>query len=239
MTSPQATDLFNRQWSTYRTMVEHNLMEHRPVAEAVGRELAAWLAARPMAAPAPELVDLGCGDLALLAPLLRSLPLGAYTGLDLAPVVLPLAQQALGSVPYPTRWLEGDLLGWACGSEQTDLLHSGFAIHHLCDEDKARFLQQARQRIRPGGLFLWVDVFRDAGESREVYLERYSQRIERHWQVLAPEERRRTIEHVSGFDFPADREEIRGVAEAAGWQWRWAWQGEHRAEAMAVLTPVG
>ena len=47
----------------------------------------------------PRMVDLGCGDLALLAPLLRRLPLGSYTGLDLTAQVLPLAQQGLGDVP--------------------------------------------------------------------------------------------------------------------------------------------
>ena len=49
------------------------------------------------------MVDFGCGDLALLAPILRCLQLVEYTGLDLTAVVLPLAQQVLGPVPYTTH----------------------------------------------------------------------------------------------------------------------------------------
>ena len=242
-------DFFDRQWSSYRAIVEHNLMEHRQVAEATGAAIDTWLAARPSGAPAPAMVDLGCGDLALLAPLLRRLPLGHYTGLDLAAVVLPLARKALGSVPYPSQWLEGDLLAWAQGrlesetpgqrpSAATDLLHSAFAIHHLDEAGKVDFLRAARQRIAPEGLFLWVDVFREPGESREAYVDRYSRRVTDDWQALTGEQRQHVIDHLSRYDIPADREAIARAAEAAGWRWRWAWQGAHQAEALAVLTPA-
>ena len=243
-------DFFERQWGSYRAIVEHDLMEHRAVADATALAIETWLAARPATSPAPSLVDLGCGDLALLAPLLQRLPLGRYTGLDQAAVVLPLAQRALGEVPYPSHWLEGDLLAWAqqrCNPEQagndppsppTDILHSAFAVHHLDDDAKARFLQAARQRISSDGLFIWVDVFREPGESREAYVARYITRIEAGWPQLSAEQREHVISHLSSFDIPAERSRIEAEAEAAGWHWRWAWQGEHRAEALAVLTPV-
>jgi hypothetical protein len=242
-------DFFERQWSSYRAIVEHDLMEHRAVADATANAIASWLAARPAEAPAPALVDLGCGDLALLPPLLQRLPLGSYTGLDLAAVVLPLAQRALGTVPYPCHWLEGDLLAWAQGRLEgadragkelpsADILHSAFAIHHLDDDAKGSFLEAARRRISPGGLFLWVDVFREPGESREAYVARYSRRIQAGWPQLSHEQQEHVISHLSSFDIPADRDAIEASAKAAGWHWRWAWQGAHRAEAMAVLTPA-
>ena len=240
-------DLFNRQWSSYRAIVEHDLMEHRSVADATAAALTGWLAQRDPAAPAPRMVDLGCGDLALLAPLLRRLPLGSYTGLDLAGVVLPLAQQALGPVPYPTQWVEGDLLAWATASpnaasgeprEPVDILHSAFAIHHLDQQQKAAFLAAARQHMSPGGIFVWTDVFREAGEQRDAYVERYSRRIRTSWQPLSAEQQDHVISHLSNFDLPADRAEIQAAAEASGWHWRWAWEGAHSAEATAVLTPA-
>ena len=238
-------DFFDRQWSSYRAIVEHNLMEHRQVAEATAAALEAWLGQRPADGAAPAMVDLGCGDLALLAPLLRRLPLGSYTGLDLAAVVLPLAEQALGPVPYPTHWQEGDLLAWALGNpadapapQRIDILHSAFAIHPLTADQKATFLKAARQRLHPDGLFVWVDVFREPGEERETYVQRYVQRIHSGWQSLTAEQQQHVINHLSSFDIPADRAEIQTTAEAAGWHWRWAWQGAHRSEAMAVLTPA-
>jgi SAM-dependent methyltransferase len=242
-------DFFERQWSSYRAIVEHDLMEHRAVAAATASAIDSWMQARRPDAPAPRMVDLGCGDLALLAPLLQRLPLGHYIGLDLAAVVLPLAQQALGPVSYPTTWLEGDLQAWAENRlaqsgrpdeapPNTDLLHSAFAIHHLDDPSKASFLKAARQRISTDGLFIWVDVFREPGESREAYVARYQRRINASWPQLSTEQKNHVISHLSGFDIPADREAIAAAATAAGWQWRWGWQGAHQAEALAVLTPL-
>ena len=243
-------DLFQQQWATYRAVVERGLMEHQAVAEATSAAITTWLSQRSPNAQAPRMVDLGCGDLALLAPVLRDLPLGAYTGLDLTAAVLPLAERAMGATAYPCRWLEGDLLTWATGgaacstaneasmAEPVDLLHSAFAIHHLSDPQKATFLAAVRQRMQPGGLFIWVDVFREPGETREAYLERYQQRIRTGWSVIRAEQREQLISHLSGFDQPADRAAIQAAAEQAGWHWQWGWNGQHRAEAMAVLTPV-
>ena len=251
-------DLFDRQWSSYRAIVEHNLMEHRQVADATADALQGWLAQRPAQARAPSMVDLGCGDLALLAPLL---------------------QRALGPVPYPSQWREGDLLTWAIapatataarpadrqglaqaegstdGRESAgsaaaadhgqkhvatsiDILHSAFAIHHLDADQKATFLQGARQRISADGVFLWADVFREPGENRQAFLQRYSERVRNDWHQLTAEQAQHVIDHLNQFDIPADRTSIQATAEAAGWHWRWRWQGAHRAEALAVLTPA-
>ncbi len=229
-------DFFERQWSTYRAVLSHDLMEHRAVEEATATALEHWLMGRrPEASPA-RMVDLGCGDLALLAPLLRRLPLGSDTGLDLTAAVLPLAEQNLGSVPYPVHWQEGDLLRWK-SAEPVDILHSAFAIHHLSDPEKATFLRAARQHIASDGLFIWVDVFREPGETREAYLARYIARV-RGWSALRGDQQEQVIEHLRQCDIPADRAAIETEAAAAGWHWHWAWQGSHRAEAMAVLTPT-
>ena len=235
-----AMDFFERQWTSYRAIVEHDLMEHQAVAGATAKAIEHWLATRAASAAKPQMVDLGCGDLAQLAPLLQRLPLANYTGLDLTAAVLPLAQRALGEVPYPSRWIEGDLLAWATsGSDDApvDLLHSAFAIHHLSDEQKATFLRAARRRIAPDGLFIWVDVFRQPGEDRGSYVARYQQRIATSWPQLSAEQQEHCSSHLAAYDIPADRAAIAQVAEAAGWQWRWGWQGQHQAEALAVLTP--
>ena len=234
-------DFFERQWASYRAIVEHDLMEHQAVASATAAAIDAWLAARPLGAAPPQMVDLGCGDLALLAPLLQRLPLGSYTGLDLTPAVLPLAQRALGDVPYPSLWIEGDLLTWATAAGDTplvDILHSAFAIHHLSSDQKAIFLEGARQRMAPGGLFVWVDVFCEPNETRESYVARYKQRIASGWQQLSAAQQDHVSSHLAAYDMPADREAIAAAAQASGWHWRWVWQGKHQAEALAVLTPA-
>ena len=84
-------DLFNRQWSTYRQIVDHDLMEHRALSAELAKALNSYLQQRQAKAgaeaeaeaegingnPNLAMVDLGCGDLALLAPLLRQLPLSS------------------------------------------------------------------------------------------------------------------------------------------------------------------
>ena len=236
-------DLFAQQWASYRAVVEHNLMEHQAVAASTAATLENWLAARSAEAQPPRMVDLGCGDLALLAPLLQRLPLGSYTGLDLTAEVLPLAQQSLGTVAYPCRWLAGDLLRWASDSagdheERVDILHSAFAIHHLSDPEKQTLLECLRTRIAPGGLFIWVDVFREPGEARDAYVKRYLNRIASSWPQLTAQQQEHVSSHLATYDNPADRGAIEEAASAAGWQWLWAWNGTHRAEAMAVLSPA-
>ena len=117
------------------------------------------------------------------------------------------------------------------------LLLSSFAIHHLQEPDKGRFLRGCRRRIAPDGLLLWADVFRARDESRDTYVARYSARVHG-WSPLEPERQEEVIAHLNHWDHPADPEAIVRQAEAAGWQWRWTWQGQHQAEALAVLTPA-
>ncbi|MCX5930674.1 MAG: class I SAM-dependent methyltransferase, partial [Cyanobacteria bacterium] len=241
-------DFFDRQWSTYRRVVDHDLMEHQALSAATTAAIEGWLASRPEGSSPPHMVDLGCGDLALLAPLLRRLPLGSYLGLDLSVPVLPRAAAQLQGVPYPCAWREQDLLTWALeqpvsgdpGStpaRPVDLIHSSFAVHHLNADEKGQFLSAVRHRLTPTGMLLWTDVFREPGESRDDYVARYIRRIHHGWQALAADEQQQVIDHLSSFDHPADAAAIQHTAEACGWRWQWLWRGRHRAEALAALTP--
>ena len=233
-------DLFTKQWATYRSVVEHDLMDHQALTVATAVALDSWFEHQASWSVLPNLVDLGCGDLSQLAPLLRRLSLGSYTGVDLADVVLPIAASNLEPVPYPTHWQCSDLLSWilsAPASESIDLLHSAFAIHHLSDDQKKLFLTNARQIINDKGLFIWIDVFREPGELQTDYLSRYCHRIERSWQPLCSDQKQLVINHIREFDLPPDRQLIKAFAEANGWHWQWAWRGSHAAEAMAILTP--
>ena len=117
-----------------------------------------------------------------------------------------------------------------------DVIHSSYAVHHLQDAEKERWLAGCRRRIAPGGCLIWIDVFREAGESRSDYLARYGARVGR-WSELSPQQRQAVLGHIQRFDHPAERGAIESMTAAAGWSWQWAWQGSHGAEAMAVLRP--
>ena len=214
-------------------------MEHREISNATTGAIQQWLALREEQTQAVSMVDLGCGDLGQLAPLLQTLPLEKYVGLDLTQAVLPLAQRNLGSVPYPCFWEHGDLMNWACSNpnDQFDLIHSSFALHHLDQDQKLLFLEGARERIETNGLFIWVDVFLPNQESRLDYLSRYFNRINQ-WPGLCQTQRESITQHIQTHDFPANRGWLENQARALGWSFRWAWNGQHNAEAVALLQPI-
>lgn len=47
------TEMFIRSWTTYRLVVDHDLMEHRELTAALAAAIHAWLAQRDPAAPKP------------------------------------------------------------------------------------------------------------------------------------------------------------------------------------------
>lgn len=232
-------ELFERQWQTYRSIVDHDWMEHRGVTGAAAQALRTWLDLHPERRGEARLLDLGCGDLALMATVFASLPLKSYVGVDLTEQVLPLARAALGAVPFGVEFHHADVSTFieTLGAE-VDLVHAALVLHHLSDEQKGEFLSVLRGCIRQDGAFVWADVFREPGESRADYVTRYAARIRGDWCEIDDSSREAIVTHMSTFDFPADREAIVAVARRAGWNWEWLWHGRHRAEAVALLTPA-
>ncbi|MCP9915611.1 methyltransferase domain-containing protein [Cyanobium sp. ATX 6F1] len=233
-------ELFERNWRTYRAVVDHDLMEHRALSDVLKAMVEA------LVRPGWAWADLGCGDLALLAPLLRALPLGRFEAVDAAAAVLPLAAanleaSAAGPVPFPCRWSHRDLLAWAEQPEPAsrfELITCSYALHHLPDEGKQRALAALAGRLAPDGALLIADVFRRDGESRAAYIERYGQRVRESWGVLEVADRQRVLDHLSAHDEPAERDAFVACARGAGWASRWIWTGRHGAEALLLLWPA-
>lgn len=231
-------DLFEERWQTYRTVVDHDLMEHHAITSACAATLQSWFTDHPDRPGHARLLDLGCGDLAQMAPIFGGLPLGGYVGVDLTEPVLSLARTALGPVPFAVEFHHRDVRAFIDTShENFDLVHASFVLHHLEDEDKTEFLAALRQRIEPDGLFLWTDVFRIPGESREEYLARYCARIKTEWDAISADARDTIAGHIKEFDFPTDRDHAAHAAQRTGWQLTWLWQGRYQAEAVALLRP--
>lgn len=98
-------------------------MEHAALTAAIAAVLPTLLP--PPGSSTGWMADLGCGDLGLLAPLLRPLPLAGFIGVDATAEVLPLAATRLGGgggegveggnggAPWPCEWVCADLLDWS------------------------------------------------------------------------------------------------------------------------------
>ena len=231
-------DLFEHQWHTYRSVIDNDWMEHRGLTAACVAALESWMAEHPERQGAARLLDLGCGDLALMGQVFAELPLGSYVGVDLTEQVLPMASDSLASAPFTRLFVCADITDFVESSDEDfDLVHGCLVLHHLDEDEKVHFLKALRRRVRADGAFLWADVFRKPGESRPDYASRYAERIRRDWLAIGEDGRESIITHMRTYDHPADRTAIVEAAEQAGWRWEWLWQGSHQAEAVALLTP--
>lgn len=242
-------ELFQQSWRAYRCIVDCNYMDHQGLTEAVSTLLPTLLTPPPKEEE-QWMVDLGVGDLGLLAPILRPLPLSGFIGVDAAAEVLPLASKNLGPTSFPCEWTQADILAWA--EERSHLSSSSsssttlpklkvvtcfFALHHLEDSRK----QQVLAALLPcmassGGSLLVADVFRNEGEAREPYMTKYRERIAG-WEKMCVEDRQLIDAHVSSSDFPSEREIFRRLAAEVGWESKWVWRGCYGAEALLLLQP--
>jgi SAM-dependent methyltransferase len=197
-------------WSPYDVVLDQNYMFHRELHDRVGRILAGR-----SADGAYDLLDLGCGRARHLARILQDHPPASYRGFDLSTQALGLARENLAFLGERVRLVNADLTQGP-GSGPADVVFSAFAIHHLDHAAKAALFRSIRSGLRPGGIFLLVDVVRDEGEPREAFLERYSQEIRSRWVALAERDVRDILEHIRTCDFPETDRGIRALARDAG-----------------------
>ena len=220
-------DLFRKNWLTYRKVIQEDYMEHKSMSEQLSMALRTFLHEKNHV----SLADVGCGDLGSLASTYRSLPmLSAFTGVDLSQPALDLAQKemSLTEQSIKIRWKQQDLLVWSqegndgnevvvmddgtttpalstSSDEKHDVIVCTFSVHHLHDDQKQQFLRNIfRHRLKPGGIMLMADVFMTAGETRDMYMDRFSTHIENTWTSLEREQVASILEHVLSNDFPAE-----------------------------------
>lgn len=160
--------------------------------------------------PAPRRVlDLGCGD-GRLADLVRSCrpSVEETVAVDVSPPMLAHARERFGDDPS-VEVREWDLRTPLTPLGTFDVVVSGFAIHHLEHDRKRALFAEVADQLRPGGMFLNLEVVASSSPAR-------------HAEFLTAIGR--------DADDPADR--LAGVEEQLGWMrdagladvdclWRW------------------
>lgn len=197
-------------WSPYDVVLDQNYMFHQELHNRVGRILG-----KRFAPGAYDLLDLGCGSARHLAGILRDHPPASYRGFDLSAQALGLARENLAFLREHVRLVHADLTQGP-GSGPTDVAFSAFAIHHLGHAAKAALFHSVRSGLRPGGVFLLIDVVQDEGEVREAFLDRFSQEIRSRWVALAERDVIDILEHIRTCDFPETDRSIRDLARDTG-----------------------
>jgi len=206
-----ADQLFE-EWQIYEKLLIHDYMDHRAFFARLQAEVSSHFE-RPLA-----ILDLGCGDLAPILPMLESVPVLRYVGVDESEGALAMAAKRLESLGLSGQLLHGDLLTMLDElSGPFDLVVASFSLHHLADPaDKLRTLQRAGRLLAADGLFALIDVFCEEEEPRERYLERWIANAEARYLELQPAERVILFDHVHARDFPLPLETWRAFGGQAG-----------------------
>jgi len=193
--SPES--LFIRNWNVYRKVVQANYMRHAEIAMEIRKAVAEI--DEPI-----RVLDAGCGDATVTLGLLKDKQIAMYTGIDLSGPALELAAAALQDQYIPYILEEGPIEERIPAfAGECNLLHMSYVLHHLPDVLKEELIHQCAAKLQRGGLFILVDVFRTTGQTREVYLENYINRMHQ-WEALTATEKIDVETHIRSFDFPSD-----------------------------------
>ena len=202
------------EWRVYEKLLIHDYMDHRGFFNRLQQEVQTRFS-QPI-----SILDLGCGDLSPIWPLLQNVDLMRYVGIDESDGGLTLAKGRLSGLSQSSELIKGDILAVLAGlQEQFDLIVASFSLHHYADtNDKLRVLQAAKQHLNTGGMFALIDVFSAEDETRDEYLERWIEHADGRYQVLLPEEKQLLFNHVRSRDYPVSEKTWQSLGQQSGLQ---------------------
>jgi SAM-dependent methyltransferase len=163
-------------------------MHHAEFSGHIERVLRSRFASRPF-----SILDLGCGDTAILAPMLANMEVRTYEGVDLSEAALALAAQNLKSLSCHVHLTHSDLLAALNhGHRRYDVIHTSYAVHHLSTDQKGEFF------------------------ALPIHFQRYCDWLRRDWHGLSEDEKTAICDHLLNNDLPETRSVLESQARAAG-----------------------
>ena len=210
--------IFDAHWQLYQTILQEDYMGHQSIYGVLQSYLAEYVGATSESPLA--FLDIGSGDAQFISQHVQSLRIKTYTAIDLSADALAFAEQNLATLQCELELLQCDFVQGVAdliiAGRQFDVIFTGFALHHLQDDDKALMFTTLRQLLSPNGVLLYIDVCRREGESRDDYLERYLAPTWSRWHALDDAQTELLNQHVRSSDFPATRSLLESMAAQAG-----------------------
>ena len=199
---------FQKGWSTYQKVVDHNVLSHK--------EVGTLLREAVMDAPgATDFLDIACGDASQMQTALTGTKVRHYRGIDLSQPALELAARNLDSVSFDVDLDHSDFVTELAARRHTsDIAWCGLSIHHLTTDGKRDLLQALSETISKF-LMIYEPIMRE-GESLESYLDRYERINKSAWTFLAPEEWDQLFHHISTCDLPESPSTWMALGREAG-----------------------
>ena len=207
---------FFNGWSLYRRIVDNDYLYHRSTREALTAWLDKWVRDSNRSF---SFLDLGCGDAAFSAGILKERGVTSYTGMDLSPVALDLARENTAEIAAPISLIPGDfMLEIGTLPSSYDIIYIGLSLHHLSRQEKEFFFGALRHKVAPGGAVLIFDPVLTPGESRDSYMGRWVDHAEWSWKALSVEEVAGAVQHVTSSDFPEEIATLNRMAVGSGFK---------------------
>ena len=207
------TDPLFDEWRAYQKLLDHDYMYHVAFFSRLNLEIQKRFNG-PIA-----VLDLGCGNVSPILPMLGDLEVSLYCGVDQSETALSKAEANLASLDIPSRLYPGDLLD----TLQTltgcfDVIVASFSLHHLqTAEAKKQVLEECRRVLNPAGLVAIIDVFHAEDETREEYLRRWVDFARNSYAALDDMEMTSLVDHVQSNDFPETLSTYQFIGRAAGY----------------------
>jgi SAM-dependent methyltransferase len=207
------TDPLFDEWRAYQKLLDHDYMYHVAFFRRLNLEIQKRFTG-PIA-----VLDLGCGNVSPILPMLGDLEVSLYCGVDQSETALSKAEANLASLDIPSRLYPGDLLD----TLQTltgcfDVIVASFSLHHVqTTEAKKQVLEECRRVLNPAGLVAIIDVFHAEDETREEYLRRWVDFARNSYAALDDMEMTSLVDHVQSNDFPETLSTYQSIGRAAGY----------------------
>lgn len=215
--SAEAEDLaavgeyFTRRWDEYDKVVSNDYLGHRGLFAAAHRTLAA------RCTRAYALADLGCGDGRFSGGLVSTTPIVRYVGIDLSDTAISRARHNLRMLPCRLEFVMGDAFA-PLEPDAFDVVVASFSMHHLSRPQKQAFLEALRDRLKPAGIFVLIDLVTAEGTTMEAAREAMCARVREQWTALDDAERQRVTDHISSADFIESAQWLTDAAARAGFE---------------------
>ena len=206
-----STEIFIKNWTIYRKIIENDNMSHRAgylkLKEILLNELD-----RPF-----TFLDLGCGDSYYSSTTLKDTKATQYIGVDVSAQALSYAKKNLSDTGLKTTLIQADFFNIdEIFGNTADVIWVGFSVHHLETPEKLEFMKKVRNSLSDKGLLLLYEPVLLGGENREEFLKRFRETYDRHWRGLSKEDEAALFEHVRESERPETTENWIKLGKKAG-----------------------
>ncbi|HCE45751.1 MAG TPA: hypothetical protein DET40_19585 [Lentisphaeria bacterium] len=166
-----------------------------------------------------SIMDLGCGDTGAMSKILRESTIEKYTGVDLSPVALRLAENNLKKLHCEKNFICGDFLNYVQSPGlEADIVWLGFSLHHLPMHQKEKMLVFCRSILGFHGYVIIYEPLLKENESVENYLRRWW-KICCTWKVLSDSEKEEARWHAMRDDHPESLSTLEKIGLASGFKY--------------------